>query len=138
MNKLKAAIVAVGLTSFGAVSAAEVDHTHCKDPGRIYVQKMGMIDEAILQDHITQMEERIQKARRTQARSSQHRKQLEMHMADMQRAMKTMHEGVDDEACLQQSQDVSAEERVRAMEKRMQSMQKMLDQMKKHQEEMEK
>lgn len=130
--------MAVCMTSFGSVIAAEVDHTHCQDPGRIYVQKMGLIDEAVLQEHITKMEARIQQARKMQARSAQHRKALEVHMSDMQSAMKKLHEGVDDEECLKQAQDVPADDQMRAIEKRMQTMQRMMDQMQKHQDEMAK
>lgn len=122
----------------GAAFAASVDHTHCKDPGRIYVEKMGMVDEAILQEHIADMEKQVQKAQRVEAKSSQHRKFLEMHMRSMQTAMKKIHEGVDAEDCLSQAQDVDPQDKMRAMEKRMQTMQRMMDQMIKHQSEAEK
>lgn len=138
MTMKKAAAITLVLVSVNTSFAAEVDHTHCKEPGRVYVEKMGVVDEAILQEHIAEMEDQLQKARRVEARSSQHRKFLEMHMRSMQTAMEKMHEGVDAEECLSQVQDVDPQDRMRAMEKRMQTMQRMMDQMIKHQEEVEK
>lgn len=133
-----AAILALVVLISGNALAAGVDHTHCREPGTTYVEKMGIVDEAILQEHMVEMEDQVQRARRTEARSSQHRKLLEMHMRSMQAAMEKIHEGVDDEECLRQAQDVDAQDRMRAMEKRLQTMQHMMDQMIKHQEEAEK
>lgn len=132
-----AAVASVALISTAPVFAVdEVQLGECGgSKATVHVSGMGMVTAEHLQKHMEKMQDDLEKARRTQAASSAHRKLLEQHMQDMEGAMEKVQAAVTQQSCPPGSVTIDA--RVERLEQRVDALQKLLDQMIGHQREAE-
>lgn len=121
----------------GSVAAAqEVQLGDCgSGQATVHVSGMGMVTAEHLQQHIERMKEDLDKARRTEAASSAHRKALEQHMQDMETGMAQMETALTKQNCPPNSVPLAT--RVEDLERRVNTLQQMLDQVIGHQREAE-
>lgn len=131
-------LCALAPTFANAQPVDEVTVTGCgPDDATVHVPKMGIVTQEHLQAHMENMESRLDHARRTEPRSSMHRKMLEAHMADMERAMEALQGARDAQRCTAVNAGLSVEARVAMLEQRLGEIQDILDQVIKHVREAE-
>lgn len=135
------AFLLFGTFSAAAASAQSIDEvtvTGCGPGGAtVHVPNMGMVTKEHLQQHMDRMTNRLDQARRTEPRTSMHRKLLEAHMADMASAMEALQAAREVQRCASEDAAPSLDARVADLERRLSEIQDMLDQMIKHVREAE-
>jgi len=136
MNILKYFIIAmiIFIFSFQVLAVQTVDNS-CKKIEKIAVNKMGVVDEVMLQKHINKIENSLSRVKRKSGRRDEHRKLLKAHLTDMQLAMKEVYDLKLIDGCLEAEQGASMEIRMMLMKNRMDLMQATMEQMTGHQEE---
>lgn len=130
------ATIILSISSFQSM-AKEVDHVDCKNIEKVAVNKMGLVDEKMLQKRIDEMKNTLNKVKRKAARRGEHRKLLRSHLADMQRAMLDLHDLKLKSGCLGAEHGASIGARIMLIEKRLDVMQVTMEQMLGHQQEIE-
>ncbi|MEW5756286.1 MAG: hypothetical protein AB1810_08270 [Pseudomonadota bacterium] len=123
------------LAAFPAM-AEKKDHVGC-DEILVKADKMGMMDEAAMQKMIDRMEEAMSQVKRKAARREERREGLRLHYAEMQEAMKEIHNMKLISGCQAAAHGASLETRIGMIEKRLDMMQVMMQQMLDHQQESE-
>jgi len=119
-HKTGLAIVALSLMSFQAVAVAtEMDHVNCSIVNNVSVNKMGLVDENMLQKHIRKTEKILHKYNRKAARRAEHRKLLKTHLTDMHQAMLDVHDQKLVNGCAEAAHGASLETRIMLIEKRL-------------------
>ena len=84
------AMLSLVFTLLAAPALAEDTHKDCE--GRMKVEGMGMVNEETLRQHIEATQARLDAIRRSQPRSSQHRKLMQEHLDDMRQTWVDMHD----------------------------------------------
>lgn len=133
-----AALGMVGLLCVAARATAleEVQIPECgAGEPTVHVSSMGMVTAEHLQQHMDKMKADLDRARRMEASSSAHRKLLEGHMQDMEKAMENLQTAIAQRNCPPGA--VPLEARVENLERRLDALQKILDQVIGHQREAE-
>lgn len=129
MEKCTTKLLFLSLLLPGFAMAQDTQPSPAKDcqPTEVHVRGMGMVDFEHLEEHIKDMEERMEKVRRTEAPSSQHRKLLEEHMEDMVKAMEQLQSGGNTAPCVSAANQ-PLEERIKSLEQRVDILQKLMKQ----------
>lgn len=118
--------------------AGETDHAGCGDSKTtIYVDKMGIVNEEMLQEHIDKMQASLDQIKNKTARREEHRKGLRLHLMEMQQAMQKMHNMKLMSGCSEAAHGASVETQLKVLWKRMDMMQTMIEQILEHQKEAE-
>lgn len=99
----------------------------------VHVSNMGMVTAEHLREHMDKMKEDLDRARRMEAPSSAHRKVLEKHVQDMEKAMEALQAAITQRNCPPGA--VPMEARIENLERRLDALQKLLDQVIGHQRE---
>jgi hypothetical protein len=138
MKKVLIFTVIIGLYP-AMVLGEESTHQECESVNaKIKVDRMGMVDEDTLKQHMEKTRERMEAVRRSQPRSGLRRRLMREHLAEMRDAMEQLHNTMLQQGCYNSAHGASMEVRMEVMERRMLSMQQMLDQMLGHISELEK
>lgn len=127
--KLRFALFA--LLSFAAASPAisqPMDHAGCKSDVTVYVDKMGIVNEATLRRHIEAAQKDLDQIRGMNTQSRERRIRLREHLHTMQQAMQDMHDLKLTSNCAAAAHGASLETRVEVLEKRLDMIQDMLEQ----------
>jgi len=128
------AVVGLGI-SLSAVAGRDAQVSGCgPDEASIDVAGMGRVTRDHLQEHLTKMEDQVKWAKRTEARTSQHRKALEQHLGEMQSALLQLDTDVAARHCVS---DMSNDGRIQILEQRVDALQKIVEQLINHQGEAE-
>lgn len=121
--------------SLSAVAGRDVQVSGCgPDEASIDVAGMGRVTREHLQQHLTKMEDQVKWAKRTEARTSQHRKALEQHLEEMQSALVQLDTDIASRHC---DNNTSIDARIQILEQRVDALQKIVEQVISHQGEAE-
>jgi hypothetical protein len=144
MHKQLLAVVA-GIALASPLMAAEDGHTGhasqsgCDDKGVVAVDEMGIVNEALLQQHIDKVKAQMERIHTLSGpRVAQHRREMRQHLAEMQSAMQQLHNLMYAGGCDATQHGASLDVRVQVVEKRLDMMQQMMEQMIEHAAEQEK
>lgn len=120
------------------ISAQEAAHQTCESLDvEVRIGGMGMVDEETLMEHMEETRERLDAVRRSQPRSSLHRRLMREHLAEMRDAWQEMHNVMLRQGCYKAAHGASLEVRMEVVERHVQSMQQMIDQILAHFSELE-
>ncbi|MBI3772743.1 MAG: hypothetical protein HY272_08610 [Gammaproteobacteria bacterium] len=124
------------LSMFSMSALAEsIDHAGCNNDVTVYVDKMGIVNEERLHEHLEQAKNSLDEIRRMKAGSNQRRYLLNVHLSKMQQAMEEMHNLKLASDCSAAAHGASIETRISVIEKRMDMMHDMIEQIIGHQQE---
>ena len=126
--KIRFALVA--LLSFAAAPAISqpMDHAGCKSDLTEYVNKMGIVNEATLRQHIEVAQSELDQVRGMSTQNRERRIRLREHLQKMQQAMQDMHDLKLTGNCAAAAHGASLETRVEVLEKRLDMIQDLLEQ----------
>ena len=105
------------------------DHVGCKSDVTVYVDKMGIVNEATLRQHIEAAQRELDQVRGMSTQNRERRIRLREHLQKMQQAMQDMHNLKLTGNCAAAAHGASLETRVEVLEKRLDMIQDMLEQM---------
>jgi phage shock protein A len=123
---LIAALLLTAVTS-PAISQSN-DHAGCGNNVTVYVDKMGIVNEKMLRQHIEAAQTELERIRGMSTQSRERRMRLREHLDKMQRAMQDMHDLKLTGDCAAAAHGASLETRVGVLEKRLDMIQDMLEQ----------
>ena len=104
------------------------DHAGCKNSVTVYVDKMGIVNEKMLRQHIEAAQTELEQLRGMSTQSRERRMRLHDHLDKMQQAMQDMHDLKLTGDCAAAAHGASLETRVGVLEKRLDMIQDMLEQ----------
>jgi len=127
--KIRFALAAL-LSLAAAVPAISqpMDHAGCKRDVTVYVDKMGIVNEATLRQHIEAAQRELDQVRGMSTQNRERRMRLRDHLQKMQQAMQDMHDLKLTSDCAAAAHGASLETRVEVLEKRLDMIQDMLEQ----------
>lgn len=134
---MKLILSSVGILLIFVMPVMAEEDTHKSCEGMMKVKHMGVVDEETLRQHIDKTQQQLDAIRRTQPRSSQHRKMMREHLARMQQAWVDMHDMMLEQGCQQAAHGASVEARLEVLEKQVHMMQQMMGQLMGHMSESE-
>ncbi len=113
-------------------TAVLADQGVCDGEGTVHVNKMGIVNEKILQESIDRLEKRMKRAHNARHARIQHDHIIKEHLADMKDAMTKLHNLMLKGGCTEAAHGATMDVRMEVMEKRMDMMQRMMEQMVEH------
>jgi len=128
---MKIRFTLAALLSLAAVTPAisqPMDHAGCKGNVTVYVDKMGIVNEATLRQHIEAAQRELDQVRGMSTQNRERRIRLREHLQKMQQAMQDMHDLKLTGNCAAAAHGASLETRVEVLEKRLDMIQDMLEQ----------
>jgi len=128
---MKIRFALVVLLSFAAAAPAisqPIDHAGCKSDLTVYVNKMGIVNEATLRQHIEVAQSELDQVRGMSTQNRERRIRLREHLQKMQQAMQDMHDLKLTGNCAAAAHGASLETRVEVLEKRLDMIQDLLEQ----------
>lgn len=111
------------------VMSGEIDHAGCNSDVTVHVDKMGIVNEDTLQEHIDAAQHSLDQIHLKGTRSRERKRLLRGHLAKMQQAMEEMHNLKLTGDCAAAAHGASPETRISVLEKRMDMIQDMLRQL---------
>jgi len=127
--KIRFALVALLLLAAASpVISQPIDHVGCKSDVTVYVDKMGIVNEAMLRQHIEAAQTELDQVRGMSTQNRERRIRLREHLQKMQQAMQDMHNLKLTGNCAAAAHGASLETRVEVLEKRLDMIQDMLEQ----------
>lgn len=115
--------------------SGDLDHAGCDSSVTVYVNKMGIVNEKKLQEHIEAARRALEKIQGMNTHDRERRFRLKEHFENMQQAMTEMHNLKLSGDCAAAAHGASLQVRIEVLEKRMDMIQDMLEQLIKNQSE---
>jgi hypothetical protein len=129
----------IGVTLASPVMAEEHKHDSCGDKESVSINEMGIVNEALLQQHIDKTKGQMERVRHLSGpQVAQHKREMKQHLTEMDAAMQLLHNLMYAEGCEASLHGASAEVRLQVVEKRLDMMQQMMEQVINHISEQEK
>jgi len=117
--------------------AVEEQHRVCDSDATVELGKMGMVNEAALQEHIDKVKAQMKKVRHGRGSHFSQKQELRKHLSEMKSAMQELHNQMYAGGCKESLHGASLETRIEVMEKYMGMQQQMIEQLLEHLSEQE-
>ena len=91
--KIRVAIAVLPLLTAASPAISQpMDHAGCKNNVMVYVDKMGIVNETMLRQHIEAAQKELDQVRGMSTQNRERRIRLREHLEKMQQAMQDMHD----------------------------------------------